>query len=40
MANEAVLALIRAELRAAADPLRGAAAQAYMKSSTTSSASV
>ena len=36
MANEAVLALIRAELRAAADPIRGAAAQAYMKSSTPS----
>lgn len=36
MANEAVLALIRSELRAAADPIRGAAAQAYMKSSTPS----
>lgn len=36
MANEAVLALIRAQLRAAADPVRGAAAQAYMKSSTPS----
>ena len=32
MANEAVLALNRSELRAAADPVRGAAAQAYMKS--------
>ena len=36
MANEAVLALIRAQLRVAADPVRGAAAQAYMKSSTPS----
>ncbi|MFE4545067.1 DNA alkylation repair protein [Arthrobacter sp. NPDC056727] len=36
MANEAVLALIRSELRAAADPVRAAAAQAYMKSSTPS----
>jgi 3-methyladenine DNA glycosylase AlkD len=36
MANEEVLAAIRSELRAAADPVRGAAAQAYMKSSTPS----
>jgi hypothetical protein len=36
MANEAVLALIRSELWAAADPVRGAAAQAYMKSATPS----
>lgn len=36
MANEAVLALIRSELQAAADPVRGAAAQAYMKSPTPS----
>jgi len=36
MANEGVLALIRSELRAAADPVRGAAAQAYMKSATPS----
>jgi 3-methyladenine DNA glycosylase AlkD len=36
MVNEAVLALIRSELRAAADPIRGAAAQAYMKSATPS----
>lgn len=36
MANEEVLAAIRSGLRVAADPLRGAAVQAYMKSSTPS----
>jgi 3-methyladenine DNA glycosylase AlkD len=36
MANDKVLAAIRSALRAAADPVRGAAAQAYMKSSTPS----
>lgn len=36
MANEEVLAAIRSGLRAAADPVRGAAARAYMKSSTPS----
>jgi 3-methyladenine DNA glycosylase AlkD len=36
MANDKVLAAIRSALRVAADPVRGAAAQAYMKSSTPS----
>jgi 3-methyladenine DNA glycosylase AlkD len=36
MANEEVLAAIRSELHASADPDRAAAAQAYMKSSTPS----
>lgn len=36
MANDKVLAAIRSALRAAADPVRSAAAQAYMKSSTPS----